>query len=636
MPNLYPGGVRTFLMIVERPKWRLAGTAIVALLLVVALHLGLNSGYVRGWVLERVKKTLVAQFGDLELGDRFSVDWVGRVTAGPLTLRDEQGTIFSAASVTVRLAYLPLLTGRVVPAAITLDKPELDLDLAREVFKHLLENRRAKPREPAHAEQRTFPEIRIWANDVRLKTGRAGLQRFLQGFDPLSGKLTVRKSAADWRIEGNLRFSDDGRSRLDAQTTSDGGVKLKMSWQAPHVARMFDRHNDLPLTVKEGELLVSLEVEAEQNFRRGTASCVARVQKLQLGGERLDSQTIGPVDLSGGATVNWDGDAGNTHLAKTEVGISGYAPLPFEMTGRLDLWPEPRIDIEAAIHKLDFPRLLRALPPQLSPGREVPVMTGAVNGQFALKGPVFQPDKLDLAAKLDLTNLHPTQASSIPLLNSFEYRPADEHGSGPAILVGEKNPDFVSLARIPAFLVGAVTLSEDAGFWAHRGFDFQEIKESLVDAAEEKRFRGASTITQQLAKNLYFSREKTYARKIREAIATLTLEASLPKSRILEIYLNIIEWGPGIYGVAQAAQHYFGCDVSQLTPKQAAFLASVIPNPIKYHVYYRQGALSEVWEKRVHELLSKMRDRGVVTEDEFIQADETPIVFASSHQAESR
>jgi hypothetical protein len=306
------------------------------------------------------------------------------------------------------------------------------------------------------------------------------------------------------------------------------------------------------------------------------------------------------------------------------------------MTGRLDGWPEPRIDIEAAIHKLDFPRLLRALPPQLSPGGEVPVMMGVVNGQFVLKGPVFQPEELDLAAKLDLTSLHPTHASSIPLLNSFEYRPTGEHGSGPAILVGEKNPNFVSLARIPPFLVGAVTLSEDAGFWAHRGFDFQEIKESLVDAAEEKRFRGASTITQQLAKNLYFSREKTYARKIREAIATLSLEASLPKSRILEIYLNIIEWGPEIYGIAQAAQHYFGCEVSRLTLKQAAFLATVIPNPIKYHVYYRQGALSEVWEKRVHELLSKMRDRGVVTEEEFIQADETPIVFASPPQAESR
>ena len=623
-------------MVVERPKRRLAGAALVALLLVVALHLGLNSGYVRVWALGRVTRSLVAQFGDLELGDRFSVDWIGRVTAGPLTLRDERGTIFSAASVTVRLAYLPLLTGRVVPAAITLEKPEVDLDLAGETFKHLLENRRAKLREPAHTEQGSCPEISIGGDEVHLKTARPGLQRFLQGFDPLSGKLTLAKSATDWRIEGSLRFRDDGRSTIHAQTTSDGRVKLKMSWQAPHAARMFDQHDGLPLTVKDGDLLVELAVEAEQNFRRGTASCVARVQKLQLGGERLDSQTIGPVDLSGGATVNWDGAAGNIYLAKTEVGISGYAPLPLELTGRLDLWPEPRVDVKAAIHQLDFPRLLRALPPQLSPGGEVPVMTGVVNGQFALKGPLSQPDDLDLAAKLDLTGLHPTQGSSILLLNSFEYRPAAENGSGPAILVGERNPNFVPLGRIPPFLVDAVTLSEDAGFWAHRGFDFQEIKDSLVDAAEEKRFRGASTITQQLAKNLYFSREKTYARKIREAIATLALEASVPKARLLEIYLNIIEWGPEIYGVGQAAQHYFGCEVSRLTPKQATFLATVIPNPVKYHVYYRRGALSEVWEKRVHELLLKMRERDVLTEEEFIQADETPISFASSPQAESR
>src|SRR5262249_36249261 len=120
------------------------------------------------------------------------------------------------------------------------------------------------------------------------------------------------------------------------------------------------------------------------------------------------------------------------------------------------------------------------------------------------------------------------------------------------------------------------------------------------------------------------------ARKIKEAIATITLEASLPKSRILEIYLNIIEWGPGIYGIGPAAKHYFECDVGELTPKQAAFLASIIPNPIKYHVYYRQGALSEVWEKRVHDLLVKMRDTGVISEAELIQAEETPIVFAQS------
>jgi membrane peptidoglycan carboxypeptidase len=93
--------------------------------------------------------------------------------------------------------------------------------------------------------------------------------------------------------------------------------------------------------------------------------------------------------------------------------------------------------------------------------------------------------------------------------------------------------------------------------------------------------------------------------------------------------LNIIEWGPGIYGIGPAAQHYFGRDPSELTPKEAAFLATIIPNPIKYHSYYRHGALSEVWERRVRELLVKMRDRGVLDEVQFAEADETPIVFAS-------
>jgi len=311
------------------------------------------------------------------------------------------------------------------------------------------------------------------------------------------------------------------------------------------------------------------------------------------------------------------------------VGISDYAPLPFEVTGRFDLRSEPDVDLEVLIQKLDFQKLLRALPAELSPGDEVPAIGGVLSAQFQLKGPARRPERLELTAKLDLTGLHPLNESSNRLANSFEYRPAG--GQGPsAVIVGEKNPSFAPLVRIPPFLVSAVLLSEDAGFFGHRGFDFQEIKSSLVEATEEKRARGASTITQQLAKNLYLSRERTYARKIREAIATLALEASLPKSRILEIYLNIIEWGPGIHGIGPAAQHYFGRDIGELTPKEAAFLATIIPNPIKYHVYYRQGALSEVWERRVHELLVKMRDRGVLNEKEFAEADEAPIVFASN------
>ena len=114
------------------------------------------------------------------------------------------------------------------------------------------------------------------------------------------------------------------------------------------------------------------------------------------------------------------------------------------------------------------------------------------------------------------------------------------------------------------------------------------MKESIIDAAEGSRVRGASTLTQQLAKNLFLSRERTFARKVREALFTVALEASLPKARLMEIYLNIIEWGPGIHGLGEASRHYFGVNARNLSVQQAAFLATIIPNPVKYHAMYEQ------------------------------------------------
>jgi hypothetical protein len=609
-------------------KWRLIGLGGVVVLALIVLHAYLNSGSVRSSVLSRLKKDLTTQLGDVEVGDRFSVDWVGRVRVGPIALLDAGQPFVTADSVMVRPAYHRLLIGRVEPAALVFESVAIDLDRAKEGVAHL-QNRRQELRAPNQVRQESPLEIDIRATDIHFRTARAQLQKLLEILSPMSGKLILRRAAGDRTMSGNFEFRPGGTASVDLQMNSDRTVSLRLRGAVPNIHQVSKRLEDLPFTVKAGELHLEATLETEQSFRHATLACSARLQSLQLEGERLDSRTVGPMDVEGAATATWADEAKRLQLVKAEAGISGYAPLPLGVTGRLDLKREPYVDIDVAIQKLDFQKLLHALPAQLSPRNELPSMDGVVSAKFGLKGPLAQPEKLELNAKLDLTGLHPAQSSLVPLLSSFEYHPG-ENGQRSVVLVGDKNPEFVPLERIPPLLVSAVTLSEDAGFWGHRGFDFQEIKGTLLDAVEEKRFRGASTISQQLAKNLYFSREKTFARKIKEAIATITLEASLPKSRILEIYLNIIEWGPGIYGIGPAAKHYFECDVGELTPKQAAFLASIIPNPIKYHVYYRQGALSEVWEKRVHDLLVKMRDTGVLSEAELIEAEQTPIVFAQS------
>lgn len=139
---------------------------------------------------------------------------------------------------------------------------------------------------------------------------------------------------------------------------------------------------------------------------------------------------------------------------------------------------------------------------------------------------------------------------------------------------------WVPYGRISPQLVRAVLVTEDSAFWRHDGLDYQQIKESLEVNLERGEFaRGASTITQQLAKNLYLSPSKNPVRKVRELLIARRLEHELPKQRILELYLNVIEWGNGVYGAEAAARTYFGKPASQLDAAESALLAAAIANP---------------------------------------------------------
>jgi monofunctional biosynthetic peptidoglycan transglycosylase len=140
--------------------------------------------------------------------------------------------------------------------------------------------------------------------------------------------------------------------------------------------------------------------------------------------------------------------------------------------------------------------------------------------------------------------------------------------------------DPVPLSRIPESVRRAVLVSEDAAFFSHRGFDWHEVRQSVREAWLERELpRGASTITQQLARNLFLSPSRNPVRKVREALIARRLEAALPKERILELYLSVIEFGPGVFGVEAASRRYFGMGISGVSRRQAAELAATIPSP---------------------------------------------------------
>jgi monofunctional biosynthetic peptidoglycan transglycosylase len=176
-----------------------------------------------------------------------------------------------------------------------------------------------------------------------------------------------------------------------------------------------------------------------------------------------------------------------------------------------------------------------------------------------------------------LPDVRPLKTSNPTTTAFMELRAAEARASG------EKPrhvQHWISYGRISRNVTRAVLVAEDDAFWQHEGVDFAQLQESIeIDWARGRLVRGASTITQQLAKNLYLSPSRNPMRKLRELIIARRLEAELKKARILELYLNVIEWGDGIYGVDAAARTYFGKSAADLGPSDAALLAGAIVNP---------------------------------------------------------
>jgi monofunctional biosynthetic peptidoglycan transglycosylase len=180
---------------------------------------------------------------------------------------------------------------------------------------------------------------------------------------------------------------------------------------------------------------------------------------------------------------------------------------------------------------------------------------------------------------------------------------------------------WVPLSRISPYLQKAVLIAEDDTFYEHRGVDFQEMLDSLKDNWKRKYYaRGGSTITQQVAKNLFLSPRKFLLRKLKEMVLAFRLERALGKKRILEIYLNIAEWGPGIFGAETAAREYFGKSAAEVSLEEAVALAAVLPSPLR-HSPVQEGRYLK-WRKEM--IMSRLERWGNLPESAFALRENEP------------
>jgi monofunctional biosynthetic peptidoglycan transglycosylase len=195
-------------------------------------------------------------------------------------------------------------------------------------------------------------------------------------------------------------------------------------------------------------------------------------------------------------------------------------------------------------------------------------------------------------------------------------------------IVAKRPATWTNLNSASKLAVGAIVLSEDWAFYQHNGFDWEQIRNSAETNFKKGKFaRGGSTITQQVAKNVFLSNEKTIWRKVQEAVLAVRLERNLGKARILEIYLNIAEFGEGLYGIGPAARYYFKKSPAELSAKEGAFLAMLLPSPVKYSVSFRKRMLTRYAASTVRSILGKLAATHRLSPEQYQAALATPLSF---------
>jgi hypothetical protein len=450
----------------------------------------------------------------------------------------------------------------------------------------------------------------------------------------IPGQLSLELVPTAWEIEpatpggwrARLRSPAEG---LDATwlPTSNGG-RLECSAADAALGRWLAvRHGRAPLLdagTLSGRAVLSRTREAVgfEGSAKGRG-----VRLAALGGDGAgDAPGFGlPTDVALDVSGSWRPAEGALDVSHWSAKLDGAT---LEGTLSLaELRGEPRLDLTLDVRRVEFARLLRTsgiLEP-VAAAREASDL-GSASLQARAGGRLADPASFSVAQRLEFTPPRELPPALTRLQDAFVHEVTLQSGERRAILVSPESPDFVALREVPPLFVRALLLAEDAGFYKHRGVDLAELPAALITNWQRGgAFRGASTLSQQLAKNLFLTREKRLGRKLQELTLALLLEAALGKDRLLEIYLNVIEWGPDLHGLRPAAHHYFARDPDELSAAQMALLVSLIPGPLKYQRALADGMPAPWLRAIVDDLLGKLRSAGALSDEQYEAALADPI-----------
>ncbi|WP_306598854.1 biosynthetic peptidoglycan transglycosylase [Geothrix sp. 21YS21S-2] len=592
----------------------------------------LRSAPVRLALRERVVAALAARLPGARLEGRVYVDAAFRLVMGPVVVGPPgEGTALLVVDrITVRPRLWRLVIGHLEAGSVTLHGMHVHAGRHGERLADLTRalhpgRARAAGSGPGH-DAPALPEIAFSGLEVGFEGSPSGQRPVVLG--PLGGRIRLDRLGE--RTQASLAAEGPGRSRGAMEAAWGGGPgALHLRLQGLGAEALPEGlRAELPFGIRAGAVDLSFEAPHLETLTLGEGRLTISTRNLAVFAERLAPEPVGPVSVRLEGRLRWDAAAGTGALVDATLALDDAGRAALKVALSVAARPEPRFELALRATSVDWTALAASLPPALAPPRGAPGLTGALAGALTIAGPLHQPSEWRIDGEVDPSRLAPAPANGGPdLTRPFVYDAILARGGRRQVTIGPENPAFVPLGELPSLLVRAVLESEDAGFYGHKGFDLSEIQEALSNGG---RLRGASTLTQQLAKNLFLSRDRTFSRKVREALATVALEVAVGKRRILEIYLNLAEWGEGVNGIGEAARHWFGKDARALSPKEAAMLATVIPNPVRYEMYRRRGALTPAWEARVADLLAKLHTTGALDDEGLRAAEAETLTFASS------
>ncbi len=456
----------------------------------------------------------------------------------------------------------------------------------------------------------------------------------------------------------SLRLNDMGREvrielkelqLADKQLQSSFGVvekDKKQSWQVKGMADPRNKQTDLKFFNSDTSRIELPYISERFNLKSGFDSIRVNVQRIDMDGDELHIEGFAAISdfivnhpkiakkdvIIDNARFDYHFLFGPDFMAIDSTSSIQFNKVKLKPFAQYSIADDTIYTVKARIPKMQAQDFITSLPKGLFTHFEGMEAEGSFSYNLDFVYNKNKPKDLVFDSSLKKDGLKITkygEADLAKLNTTFTYRAIDNGVRQRPIIVGEENPDFTPLDQISPYLQKAILTSEDPSFFHHRGFITEAFRQSIIKNIQTKKFaRGASTISMQLVKNVFLTREKTLSRKLEEILLVYILENNriAGKERMLEVYFNVIEWGPDVYGIGEASRYYFQKTPSELTLDECLFLASIVPRPKSFMWQFNdEGNLKPYAERHNTFIRDLMLRRQLITPEDTLQKEKVYI-----------